>query len=103
MIMIRNGEPYGVSDQSEVAAGHGLLEGPLTLQDYGPLVGTSLELFFICMIQWGEDQIFPEPSEELNWALKTFEISEITKILRSLSNYNLTHSSEKEIVVRLLY
>lgn len=55
-------------------------------------------LFFICMIQWGEDQIFPEPSEELNWALKTFEISEITKILRSLSNYHLTHSSEKEIV-----
>lgn len=31
MIMIWNGEPYGVSDQSEVAAGHGLLEGPLTL------------------------------------------------------------------------
>lgn len=55
-------------------------------------------LFFICMIQWGEDQIFPKPSEELNWALKTFEISEITKILRILSNYHLTHSSEKEIV-----
>ena len=54
MIMIWNGEPYGVSDQSEVAAGHGLLEGPLTLLDYGPLVGTSLELFFICM-----SSIFP--------------------------------------------
>lgn len=49
MIMIRDGEPYGVSGQSGVAAGHGRLEGPLTLLDYGPLVSTSLELFFICM------------------------------------------------------
>lgn len=39
MTVIRDGEPYGVSEQSGVAVGHGWLEGPLTL--CGPLVSTS--------------------------------------------------------------
>lgn len=48
------------------------------------------------MIQLSEEQIFPEPFDELNWAPESLETtSEISRLLRIWSNYHLSHSSKK--------
>lgn len=49
------------------------------------------------MIQLSEEQIVPEPFDELNWAPESLETtSEISRLLRIWCNYHLSHSSKKK-------
>lgn len=53
------------------------------------------------MIQLSEEQIFPEPFDELNWTPESLETtSEISRLLRIWSNYHLSHGSERKFYSR---